>query len=633
MKRVLLLLLAAILCTSCLMMAASAEVAPYEMGLEAGAVWNIGTNDLGLTNDEEGNLLCVVSGKNPILMTRFDNNPLSTENRYLVLELKNETTNTNISFFYQTTEHALDGRERVDIPITANDTEFKKYVVDLGDDEFWTGGMTIIRLDLNHPGGTEIYTGNVYFSSIRLTNDPDAAATGPAPTEPTEPAGPTEPTVPPVTVEPEQSSFNFTQDLQGWNPTNINAAITEEGVVCDILSNDPMLTSGEMNIPAAKRYLKVRLKNESATDTMQVYFAVGFADNIIAENSVLFNVEANSSEFKEYVIDLGRHGSWADLKRIRFDLNIFNTTSGKVTISDLELTDVAPEGFDSNKVILDFTNGIAGFTNVNQVQYLTADGATKYTLGGLDPFICSSYGLGISTEYKFLRITMRSDCDTKNMQVYFATDEHGEINEENACFFAVEKTDDFVTYVIDLSQSDNYTGTVTQLRFDLTDNSVETGDVYIQSIEFAKESEPGHEVEGGDSTGNGGGIAYPPTVTGDKEFKLNVGDKKTVTVTFNTFGKDMLSVSMGDKVLGTDDYMYADGTLMLTADFVESLTAKAGTYKLTFTTESGSADFTVTVLGAAEEDAGSPLVLIIVIAAVVIVAGVVAFVVIKKRKK
>ncbi len=626
-NRWILLLLATVLCVSsvCTGVLAAESTSAYEFDLTAGRVWNIGTMDLGLTNDAEGNLVAVVNGKNPIIMARYDNAPLSTENRYMVLELKNETANTNISLFYQTTNHTLDGRERVDIPISANDTKFKKYVVDLGDDEFWNGGMTIIRLDLNHPNGTQVYTGNVYFSSIRLTNDP-----GSAPTPPSDPVQPPvqQPTEPPVTADPTQSAFDFTKGLQGWNPGNVNAAVTDEGMVCDILSDDPMLTSGEMNIPASMRYMKVRLKNESDTDTMQVYFAVEFPDNIIAENSILFNVEPNSTEFKEYVIDLAQHGSWGDLKRIRFDLNIFNTTEGKITISDLELTDVKPESFDDSKVIMDFTNGVAGFTNVNQVSYVTQDGATEYTIGGIDPFLCSAYGLGISCEYRYLHITMRSDCDTGAMMVFFATDEHGEISESNACLFKVEKTEDFVTYVIDLAENENFTGTVTQLRLDITDDTVETGTVYLKSIEFAKEAAPGYEVEGEDS-----GIAFPPEVMGESNFVLQQGDKKTVTITFNTYNRELLSVSCGDTVLKPEDYMYADGTLMLTADYIASLTAQAGTHTLTFTTQAGSVDFTVTVEGTQPENPGSLWLIIGIVAAVVVVgAGVAAFVIIKKRK-
>ena len=75
------------------------------------------------------------------------------------------------------------------------------------------------------------------------------------------------------------------------------------------------------------------------------------------------------------------------------------------------------------------------------------------------------------------------------MSVYFTTDSMVDFSSTALCYFDVESTDDFVTYVIDMSKCKAYTGTVTMLRLDLNDNDGGEGTVYIKSIEFAKDAE------------------------------------------------------------------------------------------------------------------------------------------------
>ena len=481
---------------------------------EDSAGWYLGTNG-AVIGHKEGAMAVSASDTeaNPIIMSSqvaVD----AASNRYMIITMKNTVDTSTMTMFFSNELNGFTGDGDAAIFNVNQDSNYAVYVIDMGVCLKWQGTIVHFRWDLTDDPSA-IKTGTAYVKSIEFASEIPEGAEAQIPRTPSD-------------FGKEQTTFNFEQGTYGWYAgPNVEMSKTAEGLRCEITKEDSFIVSDEMEIPGTNRYMIIILKNMSDTCAMQLLFARDYSENINGENCVTFTVKPQTDGFDTYVVDLGIHGNWPlddYLLRVRLDLNVNETKSGTVVVKSVSFTDVKPDGFDDNKVSYDLTESNGGFVNTNHISgFITENGSTRLTINGRDPFIVSPYGLGVSTDYRYLRITMRSDCDAKFMTVYFMTDYIGSFNESALCYFNVERTYDFVTYVIDLSENPMYYGTVTMLRFDVNDEKVTTGNVYVKSIEFAKESEPGYFVE--NEPNSSGGIYYPGISASDHSETESVGKK------------------------------------------------------------------------------------------------------------
>ncbi len=321
-KRVISLLAAAIMLVCAMSTVAFAAEGDYNMDLTAGTVWNIGTLDVGLANNPDGSLLCVVDGVNPILLANFSG--ISTSYKYMVMEVKNETVNTNISFFFSTTNHNLDGAERMGITISANDTETKTYVVDMSTNAYWTGDLTLMRLDLNQPGGTEVIKGNVTISGIRFTNDPG-----------------TEPEVPEVSENP---AFDFSADSAGWylGTNDVEIGRDGEAMLLTTKGANPIILSSAVSFPAT-RYMIITMKNTVPTTGMNIFFKNHTMADFAGDAVVTVPVQVDE-DYVDYVVDMSGQAKWVDaITQFRWDLKVpVGGEEGTVSVKSIRFVNELP---------------------------------------------------------------------------------------------------------------------------------------------------------------------------------------------------------------------------------------------------------------------------------------------------
>jgi hypothetical protein len=84
---------------------------------------------------------------------------------YVIIRMQNQSAATSAELFWTTTADAtFNGTKRVGIPIVANDTKQRYYIVDLSNNPHWTGTIKQIRFD-----PTTAASGTVHVDFIKLT--------------------------------------------------------------------------------------------------------------------------------------------------------------------------------------------------------------------------------------------------------------------------------------------------------------------------------------------------------------------------------------------------------------------------------------------------------------------------------
>jgi len=90
---------------------------------------------------------------------------LTSQYKYVIISLQNQTSATSAELFWATTSDAtFNGTKRISFPIVANDTKQRYYIVDLSTNTNWTGTIKQIRLD-----PTVATSGTVKVDFIKVT--------------------------------------------------------------------------------------------------------------------------------------------------------------------------------------------------------------------------------------------------------------------------------------------------------------------------------------------------------------------------------------------------------------------------------------------------------------------------------
>jgi len=118
-----------------------------------GALW------IGMSGDDPG----VLSGKFELPATEY---------KYIKLRVKNEGPETQAMLFFTRTDNSTwGGGKRYDIKMSGRDTEYKDYIIDLTQNELWSGTITQLRLDPATPkSGTEVMA-DFYIDSVEFLKE------------------------------------------------------------------------------------------------------------------------------------------------------------------------------------------------------------------------------------------------------------------------------------------------------------------------------------------------------------------------------------------------------------------------------------------------------------------------------
>ena len=136
-------------------------------------------------------------------------------------------------------------------------------------------------------------------------------------------------------------------------------------------------------------------------------------------------------------------------------------------------------------VARDITGWLAGYA-VKGVRQL-ADGRIEGAIAGKDPQIFSAPNLGIDlTDTKTIKLTYRNQSIGTKAKFYFVTDENPQWDEAKSKRFDVKPNDAAASvYVLDMSTVADWSGRLTQLRFDPVDDEItDTGAFVIERIQL-----------------------------------------------------------------------------------------------------------------------------------------------------
>jgi hypothetical protein len=215
--------------------------------------------------------------------------------KYVKVRIRNNTTSDLAQLYYttnaDTTWNETKSQMRV---ITTSDGAYREYVFNFSQDPNWTGTIRQIRFD---PAITT--TGSVDLDWLRFyATTPETFA--PAP----------------------NNGFNTAGDTELWRNQSGSTQSVAGGVnTVTTTANDAyILSSASLDADAGTyRYLKIRLRNNTASTTAKVSFTTTADQTFDAAKSVTFPVRPRDTDYREYVIDMGANVLWSNQGRqLRF---------------------------------------------------------------------------------------------------------------------------------------------------------------------------------------------------------------------------------------------------------------------------------------------------------------------------
>lgn len=94
-----------------------------------------------------GQLNITITGADPFTRSPAGLSVAASVSKYIIVRMKNNTSDTTASVFWTTSTGTWSGVRTQDFTISANDSSFKTYVINLSGNAEWTGTITQIRLD------------------------------------------------------------------------------------------------------------------------------------------------------------------------------------------------------------------------------------------------------------------------------------------------------------------------------------------------------------------------------------------------------------------------------------------------------------------------------------------------------
>lgn len=306
---------------------------------------------------------------------------------------------------------------------------------------------------------------------------------------------------------PEIVAWEFDETLEEWSSNDqIDSMTIENGILSfDVLGRvsgmTPAITSPSVSAYKYDDYnvLKIRLKNESDAEFMQIYFSTLAEGNDSFSESKKFivDIEPDSNQFVEYTIMLTEHELFTDcLKGIMLSI----PGEGSVSIDYIRL-------FTFRDVVWDFDdNTLQGFYSSNNRHILSPeDGSmfvekTDLNSGGM--YSPSQLNLPTS-EYRYLTLGINSASENSLFELYFKTDNMSGFSANNSTskiiykhVLNIKKSDTYKKYVIDLAYAQEgwtsgYAGNLQQLMMAF----VTSGYYEIDYIMLSKERTSYEDVE------------------------------------------------------------------------------------------------------------------------------------------
>jgi len=270
----------------------------------------------------------------------------ASEFRYFHVRMKNMGSKTGGRISWFRADGTNNGKS---YPITAYDTEYKDYVIDLGTDPNYYGLIKrhLFQATAGSVVGEKVSIDRIEFSRIdrrdcngvwrgTAYNDMCNTCVGGS-TGKTSALGCDTATI--------TSYWHFTSNLEGWNAFQaMNNTVSNSVLTATITGGDPYMHSpNNLGISTTDyKYLVVGMQNLSADNTAQLYWITDASGGYDGAKSIGFNIIPNDTKIRYYVIDLSTNANWKGLiKQIRFD-PLASATTGTVKIDFIKFVGTHP---------------------------------------------------------------------------------------------------------------------------------------------------------------------------------------------------------------------------------------------------------------------------------------------------
>ncbi len=243
-----------------------------------------------------------IIAQDPFIRTGSDINYDLRMVKLVKIKYRNSTSATKAQvYFTTTTDPEWNETKSKKFTIYAYDSNYTEYTIDMSDVPRWAGTLKQLRFD---PITNTGEMGNFSIEHIKLIGG---------------------------------WQFNKDGDRDGWSAIQSisNEDVSNGCYSGNIIETDPYIryeADIDFDITRAKQ-IRIKYKNSSSSTTAKLYFTTN-NDTVWDETkSKSFTVNANDSEYTEYLIDMSNVTEWAGtLKRLRFDPTNNSTATGLFSI-------------------------------------------------------------------------------------------------------------------------------------------------------------------------------------------------------------------------------------------------------------------------------------------------------------
>jgi len=418
--------------------------------------WNLVSSLTG--NVSNGALHLQITGADPYIATDGQSIDASVYKK-IKIRMKNSTSSTNMDFFFFSSDYpeGYDLNRFARTVISANDSDYKEYTIDMSNNPYWTGKITVLRID----PVDEATSGDIDIDYIHL-----------------------------VSVSNETWGFEEDGNLEGWNlVSSLTGDVSDGALHLQITGADPYIATDGQSIDASVyKKIKIRMKNGTASTNMDFFFfSSEYPDGYDLNKFARTVISANDTDYKEYTIDMSNNPYWAGkITLLRID-PVDEATSGNIDIDyiNLETNPVVEWNFNED-------GNTQGWIADHSLSGSVANGIYHLDVTGDDPyFLIPGLSFDAST-FKTLKIKMKNNTSDNGMDVYFFSSDYVQDYDGSRYAHATTTANDsgYRVYTIDFSNNPYWTGKITFLRIDPTAANSGSVDIdYISVVEKEPETE------------------------------------------------------------------------------------------------------------------------------------------------
>jgi len=430
--------------------------------------WNNDGNFEAWTINEYINSATVAEGCFVLDVLEGDANATSPEvsfnaEQYSTLEItyKNSTEDTNAELFW-TSSNGGWGAERGLGFSTIADGQWHTATIDLSQSEEWSGTITQVRFD-----PTEVGSGLFAIDSLRFI---------------------------PTGEVMDAWNFSVNDNFEDWcSSEQMDSYEVKDGSMNMTVSGqfDPFFTNYSSSFDTSYyKKLVIVYKNDTDSNVAEFYWSRP-GENWSTERGRSFST-VNDGEWHSVTIDLSTETNWTGtVNAFRFDPVGMATGTFKIDKIALGSANAVlhtdPMVATSEKSWNWANDGeMDGWTCHPNVEGVVADSNLALSCGDFnDPYIVSPEFSIDADIYDKIEITYRTNYTNNEGRIYWRTDDN-EFTQVNSYGFTLQNSNDWERTVVDMSSVSNWTGDLSQIRFDFAESG--SGSFVIDSFRVISSS-------------------------------------------------------------------------------------------------------------------------------------------------